>query len=124
MFTHGLSRHLSKSFQNYVDFCDNSAGRVANALVSKLKYFKKCKSSVNPKMREELQQDPHFNYFAECQHEMELALPILEKVYNKTLSLYDYTLSPVHTQALENASKFFENFVNRILLDNCGVSDE
>ena len=74
-------------------------------------------------MREELQQDPHFNYFAECQHEMELALPILEKVYNKTLSLYDYTLSPVHTQALENASKFFENFVNRILLDNCGVSD-
>jgi hypothetical protein len=64
MFTHGLSRHLSKSFQNYVDFCDNSASRVANALVSKLKYFKKCKTSANPKIREELQSDPHFNYYS------------------------------------------------------------
>jgi hypothetical protein len=54
---------------------------------------------------------------------MELALPILEKVHNKTLSLYDYTLSQVSTQALEQAAKFFENFVNRILLDNCGVTD-
>ena len=106
-----------------MDFCDNSSKRVANALVSKLKYFRKCKGSIHPKSREELQRDPYFNYFCECQLEMELALPILEKIHNKTLSLYDYSLSSVHSRALQYASKFFDNFVNRILLDNCGILD-
>lgn len=54
---------------------------------------------------------------------MELAIPILEKVHNKTLMLNDYSLSDVHTKALVKAAKFFDNFVNRILLDNCGMTD-
>ena len=92
--------------------------------MSKLKYFRKCKDSVNPKTREELQKDPYFHYFCECETEMELALPILEKIHNKTLSLYDYNVSSVQSQALQFASRFFDNFVNRILLDNCGITDE
>jgi hypothetical protein len=92
--------------------------------VSKLKYFKKCKNSVQPAAREQLSRDPHFHYFSECQAEMELALPILEKVYNKTLTLYDYNLSMVQTKALEHAARFFESFVNRVLFDNCGITDE
>ena len=63
MFTHGLTRHMSKSFSNYVDFIDSSSKRVANSLVFKLKYYKNCKTSTNPKKREELQEDPYFNYF-------------------------------------------------------------
>ena len=72
----------------------------------------------------ELEKDPHFNFFNECQHEMDLALPILEKIHNKALNLQNYTLSPVATQALMIASKFFDDFVNKILLDNCGVNDD
>jgi hypothetical protein len=55
---------------------------------------------------------------------MELALPILEKVHNKTLCLYDFNLSEVQTKALQNAASFFESFVNRVLFDNCGITDE
>ena len=40
------------------------------------------------------------------------------------MSLLDYSLSSVHAQALRLASKFFDGIVNRILLDNCGVTDD
>ena len=55
---------------------------------------------------------------------MELALPILEKVFNKTLRLYDYKLSNAQSEALVMASRFFDNFVKSILLDNCGIEDK
>lgn len=34
--------------------------------------------------------DPRIQYFANCQKELEVALPILDKVYRKTLCLQDY----------------------------------
>ena len=55
---------------------------------------------------------------------MELALPILEKVHMKTLQLHDYNLSQAQVRALYLASRFFESFVNKILLDNCGITDD
>lgn len=55
---------------------------------------------------------------------MELALPILEKVYMKTLQLKDYNLSNAQLKALYLASRYFDNFVNKIFLDNNGVTDE
>ena len=61
--TKGLSRHISKSFSEYVNYVtDNSGKRVANALVSKLKYYQKCKNSNLPKASSELENDPHFNF--------------------------------------------------------------
>lgn len=79
---------MSKSFSEYVNYVTDSSGkRVANALVSKLKYYQKCKDSNLPKAKLELENDPHFNFFNECQHEMDLALPILEKIHNKALNL-------------------------------------
>lgn len=119
----GLTRHLSGSFSEYVGVCDQSSKRVANSLISKLKYFHKCKQSFNPKARHDLQADAEFNYFVACHDEMELAMPILEKVFHKTLCLYDYTLSPIHTNALRLAAKYFDEFINRLLFDNCGMSD-
>ena len=38
-------------------------------------------------------QDPRVQYFTKCQKEVEVALPILDKVYRKTLCLQDYQLS-------------------------------
>jgi len=55
---------------------------------------------------------------------MVLAVPILEKVHNKNLILYDYTISPIHARALQMAVKYFENFVHKVLFDNCGLNDE
>jgi hypothetical protein len=55
---------------------------------------------------------------------MVLAVPILEKVHNKNLILYDYTISAIHARALQMAVKYFENFVHKVLFDNCGLNDE
>ena len=56
LYTKTLSRHISKSFTEYVNFFTDSSGkRVANALVSKLKYYQKCKNSNLPKASFELQ---------------------------------------------------------------------
>lgn len=120
----GLARHLSKSFTAYIGAREQSSKRVAHSLISKLRYFDKCKRSFDPKNRLELQSDPEFNYFVTCHDEMELAMPILEKVFNKTLCLYDYTLSPIHTNGLRLAAKHFDDFINRLLFDNCGLKDQ
>ena len=59
---------------------------------------------------------------------MELAIPILEKVHNKQLRLYDHNLSEPQTQALRMASKFFSGsdttYVEKLLLDNCCITDK
>ena len=38
-------------------------------------------------------QDPKINYFLQCKKDLDLALPILEKVIKKTLMLQEYSLS-------------------------------
>lgn len=50
-------------------------------------------------------------------------MPILEKVNGGTLCLYDYNLSDVQVNALAQTSRLFQNFIRRILLDNCSVTD-
>ena len=42
---------------------------------------------------QELDDDPEFNFFIKVNNYMDLAMPILEKVFHSTLCLYDYTLS-------------------------------
>jgi hypothetical protein len=42
----------------------------------------------------------------------------------RTLRLYDYNLTDVHAEALHNATKFFDNFITRLLIDNCDVNDK
>lgn len=63
MLTKGATRHFQDGFFDYVGFCDNGSARVANSLVSKLKYFQKCKKCINPSLKEALKKDPHFIYF-------------------------------------------------------------
>lgn len=44
-------------------------------------------------------------------------------VHNGTLRLYDYNLTELQSEALSTASKFFHNFINKVLLDNNGIVD-
>ena len=53
-----------------------------------------------------------------------MALPILEKVFKKTLVLQEYTLNQGHCRGLARACQFFDHrFVNRVLFSNCGIDD-
>ena len=54
-----------------------------------------------------------------------MALPILDKVYRKTLCLQDYQLSQGHCKGIAVACKYFDDkLVNRILFNNNGMSGD
>ena len=56
---------------------------------------------------------------------MEIALPILDKIYKKTICLQDYTMSEGHCKGLATACEFFDaKVVNRVLMSNCGVNGD
>jgi len=44
-------------------------------------------------------------------------------VSGRTLSLANYTLSAGHCNALNRAAEHFDNFINRVRFDNCGIDD-
>ena len=69
--------------------------------------------------------NPRINYFKKCFEVKNLHLPILEKIYRKTLCLNEYTLSEGHCKGLAEACKYFNtNMVNRVLLNNCGIDGD
>jgi hypothetical protein len=52
-------------------------------------------------------------------------LPILEKVWRKTLCLQDYTLSKGHTEGIAIACQYFDpKVINRVLFSNCGIDGD
>lgn len=52
-------------------------------------------------------------------------LPILDKIYAKTLCLQDYHLSEGNCQGLAEACEFLDSkIVNRMLFNNCGISGD
>lgn len=68
--------------------------------------------------------DPKFQYLRTCQADLNLCLPILDKIIIKTLALYNYTLSEGHCKAFESACRFLDGKINRIIFDNCGIGDD
>ena len=68
--------------------------------------------------------DPHIRYFKQCSIELELALPILEKVHDQTLKVHDFNISNTQMDALIEAASFFKDYIKRFLLDNCGIDDK
>lgn len=67
---------------------------------------------------------PKFQYFLQCKIDHALVLPVLDYVYKKTLCLQSYTLSIGHCNALAQAFQHFDQFINRVIFDNCGIDDE
>ena len=49
---------------------------------------------------------------------------MLDYVHDNTLCLQSYTLSIGHCNALARAFEYFEDFISRVVLDNCGIDDE
>ena len=60
-----------------------------------------------------------------CLDHLERTLPILDKIYRKTLCLQNYLLNDGHCQGLAEACQFLDHrVVNRMLFKNCGISGE
>ena len=69
--------------------------------------------------------DPRIKFFQECRSELDVCLPILDKILRKTIYLQDYSLSDGHCKGLAVACQFFDpKLVNRILFSNCGINGD
>ena len=69
--------------------------------------------------------DPRIKYFQKCFEVENLNLPILDKIYRKTLCLHEYTLSEGHCKGLAEACKYFNtDHVNRVMFNNCGIDGD
>jgi len=69
--------------------------------------------------------DPQVEYYLTCKKKLEIALPILDKVWRKTLCLQDYSLSKGHCEGIAVACQYFdEKLINRVLFNNCGMDGD
>ena len=104
---------------------------IAQDLLRKVKYQKIFKSndldsaSTYQNKSSNDNQDPRIKFFQKCESQMAVALPILDKIYKKTICLQDYTMSEGHCKGLATACEFFDaKVVNRVLMSNCGVNGD
>jgi len=66
--------------------------------------------------------DPKIIFHAKCDNEKLVALPILDKIIQKTLCLHNYPLSQGLCQSLAFACKNLDSDkVNRVLFNNCNI---
>ena len=66
--------------------------------------------------------DPKLVFHISCEQDKFVALPILDKIVNKTLFLSNYNLTAGHCSGLAAAcGKLDSNKVNRVLFNNCGI---
>lgn len=80
--------------------------------------FKQAKSPVK-------EVDPQIKYMKRCLQNLNMTLPILDKIYAKTLCLQDYHLSDGNCQGLAEACEFLDcSIVNRMLFNNCGITGD
>ena len=69
--------------------------------------------------------DPRVKYMKRCLDSVQLNLPILDKIYRKTLCLQDYHLSSGNIQGLADACEHLDTrIVNRMLFNNCGLTGD
>eukprot|EP00347_Sterkiella_histriomuscorum_P014450 403360819 len=118
-----LSIHLSE-FDQYTNQSNQTFARIAREIQSKNIFNKLCKNYISPKIMDEFAQDSTLNFFIECQKELVLALPILQKIRKRTLNLTGYGLNQGHSKALQIAFKYFENILGKIHLENNNLKDD
>lgn len=98
--------------------------KVSETLADTVKYIEMFKQSQGSKLCEVNPLDPKFQYLRYCQEDLNLCLPVLDKVLNKRLALYNYTLSEGHCKGIASACRFLDGAIEGVLLDNCGVGDD
>ena len=84
---------------------------------------------MDPISEEKYVNDPRYDYFIKCKKQCTPALPLIGKVVNKQLTLYNYRLESSHSQAFARTCQIISSristagFLNKILFDNCGITD-
>ena len=69
--------------------------------------------------------DPRIKYMKKCSENLDRVLPILDKVYMKTLCLQNYLLSEGHCRGLAVSCEHLDNkAVNRMLFNNCSITGD
>ena len=69
--------------------------------------------------------DPQLTYMKGCLESSERPLPILNKIYCKTLCLQNYLLNEGHCQGLASACVHLDpRVVNKLMFDNCGLTGD
>ena len=116
------SQELS-ALKQYINEQNNKDFSLFKSLSNQFDFYEKCKKATLPKMRHELENDAHFQYYRLCHREMDLAINILDKIRNKTLYLFDFTVSSSQKKALAAALRYFRDHAHSFLLDNCGFED-
>lgn len=62
-------------------------------------------------------------YFKQCQKEQKLALPILQKIFEKKLILRDYTINEGVCKAIRDALEKDPDLMQDFVVENCGIQD-
>ena len=118
---------VGSMFNKTIEEETKAISNIARTFIRKNEYadkFKRRELSTDRK-GQDYDLDPRIKYFKKCLQEQNLVLPILDKIYKKTLCLQDYLLSDGICKGLAEACKLFDHtVVNRVLFSNCGITGD
>ena len=102
---------------------------VTNDILQKSQFNDMIREHMKPLAVEKFKDDPKYNYFMKCKQQLTPAVPLLAKVVNKQLTLFNYRLDSAHTHAFAKTCSLISSrintsgFLTKILFDNCGLID-
>jgi len=77
-----------------------------------------------PKVEADLDRNPMMNYFKNCNKEYALALPVLNKISKKVLSLQGYKLNEGIATGMKEGLATQKRLITTVVFDNNGMSDQ
>lgn len=98
--------------------------KVANDILEKVEMNVVIQEATMPIAALKYANDPKFIYFMKIKEQMSLALPLLAKVVNKQLSLYNYALGMAHCTAFAETCLHNNEFMSKLVLNNNGLTDD
>ena len=117
------------TFDEYAKKEDDAMKSVTNDILQKSSFNDVIRQHQDPIAEQKYADDPKYNYFIKCKRQLTPALPLLAKVVNKQLTLYNYRLESAHSQAFAKTCQIISDrintssFLTKILFDNCGLID-
>ena len=69
---------------------------VTNDILEKAAFNSVIQRHADPGAIEKFHNDPKYSYFMQCKSALTVALPLLAKVVNKQITLYNYRLESAH----------------------------
>ena len=117
------------TFDEYAKKDDDAMKSVTNDILQKSQFNDVIRQHTDPIAEQKFADDPKYNYFIKCKKQLTPALPLLAKVVNKQLTLYNYRLESAHSHAFAKTCQIISSrintsgFLTKILFDNCGLAD-